>query len=107
MRMLPISHKKEFDDIRNEVEARAVTLRLADKNGRSTALQIVGNSDKMMDKYKDRIPLVSQLESRSRGSNWNYYNKSYYHQKKRKKYSPPSSDSDREDIYRKSKKRNK
>lgn len=107
IRMLSSSLRKDFVDIRDEVEARAVTLRLADKKGWSAALQIVGSNDKMMEKYKDRIPLVGQVDHMSRASNWNYHSKSKYRQPKRKRYSSPSSDSERGDFYKKGKRRDK
>ncbi|CAG8773129.1 13165_t:CDS:2, partial [Dentiscutata erythropus] len=50
---------KEFAGVRDDVETRAVMLRLANNRGWSAALQIVGNNDKMMEKYKERIPLVA------------------------------------------------
>ncbi|CAG8669692.1 6298_t:CDS:2 [Cetraspora pellucida] len=78
------SLKKEFTSIRKEIESHAVMLRLADNKRWNTALQIVGNNDKIMEKYKDQIPL---------------------HKKKR--HSPSSSDSkrgDHEKYRRKSKK---
>ncbi|RIB23022.1 hypothetical protein C2G38_915836 [Gigaspora rosea] len=52
IRMLPDSVKKEAVSVRNEVESRAVTLRLADDRGWGAALQIVGSSDKMMESTK-------------------------------------------------------
>ncbi|RIB02983.1 hypothetical protein C2G38_2226322 [Gigaspora rosea] len=82
IRMLPDSVKKEAVSVHDEVKSRAVTLRLADDRGWEAALQIVGKSDKMMEKYKDHIPY------------------------KRKRASPSSSDSERE-YYKKSKKKRK
>ncbi|CAG8495285.1 5340_t:CDS:2 [Dentiscutata heterogama] len=66
IRMLPDSVKKEVVSVRDEVESRAVTLRLADDRGWGAALQIVGSSDKMMEKYKDRIPVIGQAVYHSR-----------------------------------------
>ncbi|RIB20404.1 hypothetical protein C2G38_1195966 [Gigaspora rosea] len=107
IRMLSSSLRKDFVDIRDEVEARVVTLRLADNKGWSAALQIVGSNDKMMEKYKDRIPLAGQAETMFRTSNWGYRSRSKYSQQKRKRYSSPSSDSERGEFYKKGKKRDK
>ncbi|CAG8717023.1 15135_t:CDS:2 [Dentiscutata erythropus] len=59
-KVLPESNKKEIAGMREEVESRAVTLRLADNRGWGTVLQIVGSNNKMIEKYKDRISLFSQ-----------------------------------------------
>ncbi|RIB22590.1 hypothetical protein C2G38_2173594 [Gigaspora rosea] len=101
IRMLSSSLRKDFVDIRDEVEARAVTLRLADNKGWSAALQIVGSNNKMMEKYKDCISLVGAVEPRSRASNWNYRSRPKYRQTKCKRYSSPSSDSERGETYKK------
>ncbi|CAG8646274.1 10015_t:CDS:2, partial [Dentiscutata heterogama] len=58
IKVLPGSFGKEFVNIREEIETHAVTLRLADNKDWSAALQIVSSNDKMMKKYKDRIPLA-------------------------------------------------
>ncbi|RIB18081.1 hypothetical protein C2G38_2086679 [Gigaspora rosea] len=94
IRMLPDSAKKEFVGVRDEVEARAVTLRLADNKGWSTALQIVGSNDKMMDKYKDRIPLFGQAGQTPRS-----YSLGYKRRARRYQQSPTSSDSERDYYY--------
>ncbi|CAG8684191.1 5925_t:CDS:2, partial [Cetraspora pellucida] len=72
IKVLPVSTRKEFIGIREEIEARAVILRLADNKGWKAALQIVGNGDKMMKKYKDRIPVFSKPWSESTFSRWKY-----------------------------------
>ncbi|CAG8628151.1 5906_t:CDS:2 [Cetraspora pellucida] len=90
-----MANKKDFDNIRDEIEARAATLRLADNKGWGTALQIVGSNDKMMEKYKDHIPLFSHSGAASRYFNRNKSSKAYRH--KRKRYSSPSSDSERDE----------
>ncbi|CAG8689834.1 22534_t:CDS:10, partial [Gigaspora margarita] len=72
----------------------------------SVALQIVRNNDKIMGKYKDRIPLAGQVEPMFRASNWGYQCRSKYRQQKRKRYSSPS-DSERGELYKKGKKRDR
>ncbi|CAG8674461.1 23343_t:CDS:2 [Dentiscutata erythropus] len=52
---------KGNSSIRDNIETRAITLRLANNRGWSTALQIVGNNNKMMEKYKNQIAVVGQL----------------------------------------------
>ncbi|CAG8839295.1 9904_t:CDS:2, partial [Cetraspora pellucida] len=75
---------------------------LADNKGWKAALQIVGNSDKMMEKYKDRIPVFSKPWSESPFSRWKYGSKSRYIQHKRKRskdhISPTSSESEGENM---------
>ncbi|CAG8541491.1 9545_t:CDS:2, partial [Cetraspora pellucida] len=44
---------KDFICIRDDMESRAVMLRLANEKGWKTALQIVGNNDKMMEKGRE------------------------------------------------------
>ncbi|CAG8746018.1 11132_t:CDS:2 [Dentiscutata erythropus] len=75
IRILPESNRKEFVGVREEVESRAVTLRLADNRGWGTALQIVESNDKMMEKYKDCIPLFSQAGQSSCLYEWGYRRK--------------------------------
>ncbi|CAG8767363.1 3085_t:CDS:2, partial [Dentiscutata erythropus] len=65
IRMLLEFNRKKFVGVCKEVESRAVTLRLADNRGWGIALQIVESNDKMMEKYKHRIPLFSQAEQSS------------------------------------------
>ncbi|CAG8832256.1 21259_t:CDS:2, partial [Cetraspora pellucida] len=55
IKVVPMANKKDFDGIRDEIEAQAATLSLADNKGWGTALQIVRSNDKMMEKYKNRI----------------------------------------------------
>ncbi|CAG8689557.1 21237_t:CDS:2 [Cetraspora pellucida] len=98
IKVVPMANKKDFDGIRNEIEARAATLRLADNKGWGTALQIVGSNDKMMEKYKDHIPLFSQSGVASCYYSQNKPSKSYRH--KRKRYSSPSSDSERNESHK-------
>ncbi|RIB10247.1 hypothetical protein C2G38_2206656 [Gigaspora rosea] len=76
--MLADSTRKEFVSVCDEVEARTVTLRLADNKGQSAALQIVGSNDKMIDKYKNHIPLFSQTEQTP------YSERDYYERSKKK-----------------------
>ncbi|RIB27818.1 hypothetical protein C2G38_2159544 [Gigaspora rosea] len=82
-------------------------MKSADNEGWSAALQIVGSNDKMMEKYKDRILSPGQVETMFCNSNWGYHSRSKYRQQKRKRYSSPSSDSERGEFYKKSKKRSK
>ncbi|CAG8793869.1 14449_t:CDS:2, partial [Cetraspora pellucida] len=49
---------------------------LADNKGWKAALQIVGNGDKMMEKYKDRIPVFNKPWLESPFSRWKYGSKS-------------------------------
>ncbi|CAG8715927.1 6407_t:CDS:1 [Dentiscutata erythropus] len=93
IRVLLESNRKEIVGVCEEVESRAVTLRLA---GWGTALQIVGSNDKMMEKYKDHIPLFSQAEQSSCSYEWGYRRKARKYQHKRKRASPTSSDSERD-----------
>ncbi|CAG8792383.1 35974_t:CDS:2, partial [Gigaspora margarita] len=104
-----LSKPREYDFLTKigRLGARAVTLRLADNKGWNAALQIVGSNDKIMEKYKDRIPLVGQVEPMFRASNWVYRSRSKYRQQKRKRYCSPSSDSERGELYKKGKKRNR
>ncbi|CAG8808877.1 4184_t:CDS:2, partial [Racocetra persica] len=73
--------------------------------GLGTALQIVGSNDKMMEKYKDRIPLFSQSGAASCYYSRNKSDKSYRHKKKR--YSSPSSDSERDESHKGKRRYNK
>ncbi|CAG8656091.1 15811_t:CDS:2 [Dentiscutata erythropus] len=70
IRVLPEYNRKEIVGVHEEVESRAVTLRLADNKGWGTALQIVGSNDKIMEKYKDRILLFSQVGQSSCSYEW-------------------------------------
>ncbi|CAG8776875.1 17443_t:CDS:2, partial [Dentiscutata erythropus] len=75
IRVLPESNRKEIVGVYKEVESRAITLRLANNRGWGTALQIVGSNDKMIEKYKDHIPLFSQAEQSSCSYEWDYRKK--------------------------------
>ncbi|CAG8652820.1 5089_t:CDS:2, partial [Dentiscutata heterogama] len=66
---LQVPFRKEFARVRDDIETRAEMLRLADNRGWSAALQIVGNNNKMMEKYKKHIPLVASV---AQFSGWNY-----------------------------------
>ncbi|CAG8738970.1 2077_t:CDS:2, partial [Dentiscutata heterogama] len=104
IRILLDSTRKEFVGVRDEVKARAVTLRLADNKGWSTTLQIVGSNDKIMDKYKDRIPLFGQAGQTPCSYSWRYRRRARRYQQKRRRESPTSSDLER-DYYERSKKK--
>ncbi|CAG8589200.1 17672_t:CDS:2, partial [Cetraspora pellucida] len=104
IKVLQVSARKEFIGIREEIETHAVTLRLADNKGWRTALQIVGSSDRMMEKYKDHILIFSNSWLDSCFSRWKYSDKARNNQHKRKRskdrQSPSSSDSEGDELYR-------
>ncbi|CAG8633324.1 19805_t:CDS:2, partial [Cetraspora pellucida] len=90
IRTLLDSVKKEVVSMHDEVKSRAVTLRLADDRGWGAALQIVGSRDKMMEKYKDRIPVIGQAVYHSHPYARSYNSKFRKYQYKRKRASPSS-----------------
>ncbi|CAG8592599.1 34878_t:CDS:2, partial [Racocetra persica] len=55
--------RKELVMVRDDIEAPAVTLRLANDRGWKVALQVVGGNDRMMEKYKDQIGTATKMSS--------------------------------------------
>ncbi|CAG8520704.1 2945_t:CDS:2, partial [Cetraspora pellucida] len=78
----------EFCSIREEIESRAVMLRLANDKGWKVALQVVGCNDKMMQKYKDQIGTATRMWV-SQTNLWRYTKRS--NKKTKRKYTDSSS----------------
>ncbi|CAG8690994.1 3108_t:CDS:2, partial [Racocetra persica] len=97
--------QKEFIAIREEIESCAVTLQLVNDRGWKVALQVVGGNDKMMQKYKDQIGMVTSALPSIGANTWNYsrkffkrnYRKSQIKRKYRVESASTSSESESEE----------
>ncbi|CAG8744983.1 30405_t:CDS:2, partial [Racocetra persica] len=91
--------------IGGEIESRAVTFWLANDRGWKVALQVVGGNDKMMQKYKDQIGMVTSALPSIGANTWNYsrkffkrnYRKSQIKRKYRVESASTSSESESEE----------